>query len=804
MMKNLKLAFRKLFRKGEHSVPRIVSLATGLAFGLILLAEVFYYYSFDSFYPDSNRLYLVNSVAKLDQSSDNLTIYPQVSGAIGPGLKTEVPGIEAATRITSMGGRLDFFSEENRVYSARFVLADEFLHELMPRPMLAGNSASQILKNPMTCMVSSEMANIMGGDVTGQIIELKKYPGKKLTIGGVFEKFPENSNYLFDIAISMVSIGNFMWDGSNNWLGNDRYMTVVKLEKGVSPESIAPAVRAMQVKHQNIEELERENGLRLNYNFEPLQKFFSNQAKDMIFILSAVAFIVLFVSIMNYLLLTLSTLVNRSKTSAIYKCYGAEKRDLQGMIFVENALLFIVSLLFAFAIILISKPFVELQVAHSLTSMLNPYVIIPVLLILCAIVSLVGYLPGRVFAQIPVAEVFRSYQAKSVRWKKGLLAVQFMGVAIISTMLLVVGLQYDKMKNTYHGYDVEGVYYSSVSGIDPSKLQSVLDDLEAMPEVERVGLGYNVPINGASGNNIFFPDGQQQLFNVADYHHVDDNYFVILNIPILSGQAFQGEVSAPNDVMISQRGADLLILNNGWSDGVVGKSIEVSEHNHHGASNITGVFSDLVNGTLNDSDMRPSVFFFQPRERFIERYQQHPNYTFYILIKIASGQHVNVMQKFTNILSNAIPRGEPKVYSLAAVQEGRYQAQKAFRNGLYVGSFVILLITAIGLIGYLNDEIARCRKSLAIRKINGATTNDIVRIFVSDIWKIAIPSVIFGLVGAWYLASGWLTNFARQISLHWYGFLAIGTVILLLVSVMAVINSLKAALRNPVESLKYE
>ena len=90
-MKNLKIAYKKLFRKGEHTVTRIISLATGLAFGLLLFAEVFYYYSFDSFYPDPNRLYVVNSVAKLDQSSEKLSTFPQVSGAIAPGLKAEVP-----------------------------------------------------------------------------------------------------------------------------------------------------------------------------------------------------------------------------------------------------------------------------------------------------------------------------------------------------------------------------------------------------------------------------------------------------------------------------------------------------------------------------------------------------------------------------------------------------------------------------------------------------------------------------------------------------------------------------------------
>lgn len=802
-MKNLQIAFRKLFRKGEHTATRIISLAAGLAFGLLLLSEVFYYYSFDSFYPDANRLYVVNTVAKLDKSSEKLSTYPQVSGAIAPGLKAEVPGVETATRLTSIG-KLDFFSEKELTYNANFVLADEYLHDLMPRKILAGNKASDVLRTPMNCMVSSKIADKIGGNVVGKIIELKDFPGKRLTIGGVFEKFPENSNYIFDVAISMSSIGNFTWDGSENWLGNDRYFSVVKLAKGVTPESLAPAVRAMQEKHQNIEELERENGLVLKYSFESLPKYFSNQVKEMIFILSAIAFIVLFVSVMNYMLLTVSTLVNRSKTSAVYKCYGAEKRDLHGMIFAESALIFVISLAVAFGLMLLVKPFFESQVAHSLEATLNGHVIIPILLILTVLIVFVSYFPGRIFAQTPVAEAFRSYRKKSTKWKKVLLAVQFIGAALILTMLMVVSMQYDRMKNAYHGYDAENVYYGSVSGMDPHKLQTVLNRLEALPEVEKAGFGYDVPINSASGNNVFSPEGDKELFNVADYYFVDDSYFSILNIPVVSGQAFKKEVSAPNDVMISMKGADLLVLSNGWSDGVVGKSVEISEHNRNGASNISGIFSDLINGSISGKDFRPSVFFYMPQERFIEIFKNNPAFNFLILIKTRPGNNRNVMQKFTDIFNDAIPRGEAKVYSLAAEQESRYQAQRGFRNALYVGGFVILLVTVMGLLGYLSDEIARYRKNLAIRRINGATTADVIRIFVSDIAKVAVPCVAVGLVGARFLALKWLQNFSIQISLQWWIFILAGIAILLLTGSVAVLNSMRAAMQNPVQSLRYE
>jgi len=802
-MRSFRIAARKLFRKGEHTATRIISLATGLAFGLLLFAEVFYYYSFDSFYPDANRLYVVNSVAKLDQSSEKLSTHPRISGAIAPGLKAEVPGVEAATRVTSIG-ELDFFSEEELTYNGSFVLADEYLHDLMPRPILAGNKASEILKTPMNCMVSNEIADKMGGNVIGKMIELKDYPGKKLTIGGVFEKLPENSNYRYDVAISMPSIANFTWDGSENWLGNDRYFSVVKLAREVKPESLAPAVREMQKKHQNIEELERRNGVVLKYSFESLPKYFSNQMKEMIFVLSAIAFIVLFVSVMNYMLLTVSTLVNRSKTSAIYKCYGAEKRDLHGMIFAESILIFLISLAVAFGLMLLIKPFFESQVAHSLEATLNGHVIIPILLILTVLIVFVSYFPGRIFAQTPVAEAFRSYRKKSTKWKKVLMAVQFIGAALILTMLIVVSMQYDKMKNAYHGYDAENVYYGAVSGMDPHKLLTVLNQLEALPEVEMAGFGKDVPINGASGNNVLSPDREKDLFNVADYYFVDDSYFSILNIPMVSGQTFQKDVTAPNSVMISQKGADLLVLNNGWTDGVVGKTVEITEHNRNGASNISGIFNDFIMESISSKDERPSVFFYMPQERFIEIFEKNPAFNFLILIKTRPGNNHNVMQKFTDIFNSAISRGEARVYSLAAEQEGEYQSERGFRNALYVGGFVILLITVIGLLGYLSDEIIRYRKNLAIRRINGATVIDVIRIFVSDISRVAIPCVVLGLTGAWFLAMKWLQNFSVQISLQWWVFILAGIAILLLTGAVAVFNSTRAALQNPVNSLRYE
>ncbi len=260
-MRTLKLAFRKLFRKGEHTTARIISLGTGLAFGLILLGEVLYYYSFDNCYPDLDRVYTVAENFKRDE----LKSTDYVSGAIGPGLQAEVPGIEAATRLNHFA-TTDFLTSDNKKYHARFSFADEHWQEVLPRPMISGNP-KEILTTPMQCMISDELAEKIGGNVIGKNIHLQATPQKILTIAGVFERLPENTNYHYDILVSMISTKEFTWDGTDNWLGNDRYYTCVKLKKGVTPESLAPAVRKMQEKHQGIEEIERKNpGFVLKYS----------------------------------------------------------------------------------------------------------------------------------------------------------------------------------------------------------------------------------------------------------------------------------------------------------------------------------------------------------------------------------------------------------------------------------------------------------------------------------------------------------------------------------------------------------
>jgi putative ABC transport system permease protein len=796
----IKNMFRPLFRKGEHSLARIISLVTGLAFGLLLLAEVFYYFSYDGFYPDAKQIYVVHEQFRRDKSTDKLESFPRVSGAIGPGLKAEVPGIELSCRLNALGPNVIYTEERNRL-EAHVSLADEFVFDILPRPMLYGDPR-QILQTPMSCMVSDKIADAMGGNVVGKTITIKRFPGKVLTIEGVFEGLPEHTNYHYDLLISMVSTGEFTWDGRENWMGNDRYYTCVKLEEGVGPESLAPAVRQMQVVHQNIEELEEKyGGIVVQYAFMPIRKVHSNNVKDMIIILSTIALAVLLVSLMNYILLTLSSLANRAKSSAIYKTFGAQSENLQQLIFGETLVLFLLSLLGAVLLIAAIKPFAESQLDHSIGAILNPYVLWPLLLTILILVSITSYLPGRFFSLIPVASVFRKYRQGKNKWKQGLLAVQFIGSSFILIVMIVVTLQYSNMKNADHGYQTKGIYYGSTVGMDGSKLPVILSELRAMSDVEQVGMGFALPLKGASGNNVRSIEENQDLFNVADFYFADENYLSILGIRATEGQDFSPETALANDVLISEKGAGLLLMNTGWTDGVVGKQIIITEH---GNTNICGVFPDVVIRSMANPDERPSVYFYTPEARFEEMKRENAGAPFLILVKVVEGSEAGMMKKIREVFNLGMEEDDAIILSLESELQNNYASEKGFRNALLAGNMVIFLITVIGLIGYTTSEANRRRKELSIRRINGARHSNILRIFILNLGSLAVPSVVAGLIAAWLMVDKWMQNFAVKITLQWQIFFLCSFFILLLVAAVSILNYYRTANRNPIEALRYE
>jgi putative ABC transport system permease protein len=334
-----------------------------------------------------------------------------------------------------------------------------------------------------------------------------------------------------------------------------------------------------------------------------------------------------------------------------------------------------------------------------------------------------------------------------------------------------------------------------------NKLSTVLNELRAIPPIETVGLGFCVPTKGAAGNNVSLPGGEKELFNVADFYWIDDNYLSILNIKVSEGSNFSSESCVPYDFLISRKGAEKLITYNGWKDGVIGKQITLSEH---GTYTIRGIFPDFIIHSITDPDQRPAMFSFLPDSKFQEMIEKNPSFSCYILVKAHEGTQADIIKKMTAILNLAITHKDAAVISLESEKTELYASEEGFRTAMFAGNVIILLITLLGLLGYIATEASRRSKELAIRKISGARLSDILKMFIKDLEYTALPAVITGLAGSWLSAQKWMENFVYKSPLHWEIFVLCGLFVLIFIAFISASYYVFVANRNPVEALRYE
>lgn len=781
----------------KNLIIKILSLGIGLAAGIVLVAKVCFELSYDRNFKDADRIYkIMTGFTQSGQYED----FGQVSGAIAPGMMREVPGVEYGTRVTFLFGsdRYRFVDQgDDSFIKGELVLADTCFFKVFGHEVIAGDPAKALAKE-MTAMVSRSFAEKIGGiqECIGKTIYNEEYPDYKFTVEGVFEDFPDNCTLSYDILLSMETYDK---ESTENWLGNDRYKGFVKLAEGVDPNTLRPAIRKMQENNQDME-LIKSAGVEIEYFLKPFAKVHTSDPliKNTITILSIVAVLLLVISLMNYVLIAISAVVKRSKEVGVRKCYGAETPDIYSMLSKEAARDMGLAVLFAVILVTCGKSLIMNILGVEFKTLLVPQSIIAiaVTIVILYVISVVA--PARLYSRIPIAAAFRNYTESSKKWKLGLLGVQFFINMALVVMLVFVSLQYRKALYGEVGYDYENLLYLTLYNQKAqSSSERIKTELERLPEVEGVEFGYELPMSGSSGNNVYIPGMTEELFNFADQYSSTKGYNSLLGIPYVEGRAPEIE----GEVAVDQNFAEKICKIGNWKDGAVGKTINLTGHGD-GMSMygdpfvICGVYRNYLLGTNAGRDYRPSARFYGDLSG------DYWMKECLIRVNNADRQTIDKIQK---IIDDIFPESTNKeVRSYAADLRGSYDDKLKMRNTIILGCILSLIVALIGLIGYIRDESNRRSKEMAIRKINGATTNEIIGLFIKDISRIAIISAILADVLAWYASRLWLQQFSEKISLSPWVFIAGNIVVLLIISGAVVLNCLRIAKANPVESLKNE
>lgn len=769
---------------------KVLSLSIGLSVGIVLIAKVFFELSYDSFYKDIDRVYTIRNY--YSQHGDEHD-YGQVSGAVSVGFMEEVPGIEVGTRTTFVFNGDIYLDADGNKLKGILVCADTCFFKVFDRPILAGDPV-QVLGKWGSVMVNRSFAEKMGGvqECIGKQIANADMEGLKMTIEGVFDDFPKNGSLDYDILLSMDTYGKRSTD---NWLGNDRYKGYVKLAPGIDPNTLSDAIRKMQEAHQPLEQMEAQ-GISMRYFLSPFSTMHTSspKVKTQVILLSIIAALLIIISLLNYILIVISSMVKRSKEVGVRKCYGAEGKHIYWMLTKESLLHMSLSLVIAAIIIFAGRGIVENLLGVPFQTLLVPQSIVAIAAVLLFVLVISIVVPAELYQRIPVLAAIKNHTENSRRWKLSLIGVQVLINVFLVVMMLIIGSQYQKVSNADTGYDYKNLYYFDLFDGDRHAQVRAVETLRRLPEVSGVAAAYNLPYSGSNGDNVYLPEDDRELFNIADQYECSPEFYELLNIRFVEGRAPRDS----SEVVVDEKFVQKMASFTDWSDGAVGKQVFITGHGENGMMDkgyftISGVYKSFLIGNLQDVDERPGALFYGEIGS-MAHWMPH------ILFKVRP----DALEKVRGALNEALPDKEINIVSYAEEMRAAYADSKKMRNTMALGVVFSLLIALLGLIGFIKDESLRRSKEMAVRKINGATTRDILSIFAKDIMKLSAVMAVIACAAAFFVAHKWLEQFAEKVSLNPLYFIGGAALTLLIVLGVVVLNCLKIARANPVDSLKNE
>ena len=792
----MKRAIKSLFRKGQSNFTKILCLSIGLAIGLTMLAEVIYERSADSFIPRLEDTYQIQENYKM--KGEGWHNFPQCSGAHAPGIKSVCPEVEAATRYTWLRESATFVTEDNEELTGNTFLCDSSFFDVFPRKVFMGEDPKTGLNKTGQAYISEKLFKTVGQKIIGKTISLRVNKAFRLTVIGVFEDLPENTHLnKIDIMVAMPTAPQLWgWDSPNNIIGNDRYLGYIRLRHGTNPDDLQG--RMDQWIEDRVGQKLKEAGTQVRFNLQPVKGIYlqSDNNRVMNFVFLGFGIIMLLVSVFNYILLVISSMVNRAKSIATYRCYGAESKDIYKMILSESFLhIFCISLPLAILLIFGSQNILQEQIGHSLKSLFPFSTVIVCILITLAIIGICGWLPGYLYTKIPLTYAYRRYTENKRRWKLALLFVQFLMTSFFISILVVIGLQYNKLTNYNLGFNYKNTLMIDLDGVNKNERERCYQELKKDLNVSGVTWATHNMADIPSGDNVWNAETNEEYTNISNLFSVGDDFFHTFEIPVVEGRTFTPVAvdSLSKEVMVDRDFVKKMEQVAGWKGSAIGKTVHITSH--RGPYTIIGIYDHIQTGSLTSGmNLRPTVMYYGTiNSPWIER--------FYVRLNQFDSDHI---QRIQQLVDNTIKENPKQVLMLRMEIGNNYDQLKHVRNSVLFAGISILLIALAGLIAYILDEVGRRRSEIAIRAIFGATLKDLQKIFQKNLIYMAVPGILIGALAAWKVSQYILQMFSVKIDLTWYLFVGCMLFVLLVVLSVASMLVYRAARANPTENLRTE
>ena len=730
-MKQIYYVIQTLLRGRGSNIIKIISLGLSLTMSILLFSRVAYEQSFDTCYKDYDNLYQIWSVFTV--KGEKYPPQEQNCGPVAGAILENFPEqVEAATS-TCYWKNSPLYNGNIR-FDEKKIVADSLFFQTMGIEVLSGNPVK-------------------------------------------YKALPANATVNPEAVISMPTLWNEGSGGNYSWQGGDSYPEYIRFRPGADKSVVNARIDAMIEKYRP-----EESKTKYGYTafVKPIRDTYRNyeSVKRMRNIMSVLGFAILFIAALNYVLISISSLTYRAKAVGVHKCNGASGGKIFGMFLLETGIIIVAALLLMALVLLNFREFFEDTAAANLSLLLAPERIWVPLTVIGVLFIVGGVLPGRLFARIPVSQVFRRYTEGKKGWKRPLLFIQFAGVAFISGLMCVVMAQYQYVLNKDMGYNPQRLALANAYWNKEKECDAAFQFFKGLPYVEAVTSANNTPISGYSGSMIRDESGNA-LFSTRACYYMREDYPAMMGMTFKTGRMARTE----DEVIVNETFADMMH----WGNDAVGRTVDVD-----------GTAQMKVVGVLKDFQIED---FTADKMPFVARYNKYFVGTIHVRLK---EPFVRNLQQLNKDVADAFHNQTIDFIGYEKKITDSYNSVRVFRNATLMAAITMFFVMLMGLIGYTADEVRRRSKEIAIRKVNGAEASSILELLSKDILVVALPAVILGSLASWYINGVWMEQFAEQIPLGWIVYLLVIIVNLVIIVGCVLWKSWRIANENPVNSIKSE
>ena len=796
MLQNyFKLALRNLRKNKIYSTINLLGLAFGLAAAIAVLLYVQDEISYEKFHAKAAHIVRVNSEVVYDGNEKKLGTAPNVLASF---LQERLPEVETATRVyaNNFTGAANVRTDGTNYAENQLYWADPNVLNVFTFNMLAG-SASDALARPNTAILNATTARRYFGsseNAVSKTIRVDNYIDLEIT--GVFADFPANTHAPFDIVGSFQSI-RFGKPENYSW-SNASFYTYLLLRPGADPgaleskiaalvEKDAPADRiSFQFKPKPLLDIHLYSGDISTFDMQPYGDIW--QVRSLI----GLAVLLLLIACINYMNLATAQSQRRAKEVSLSKTLGANSMHLALKFYVETALITLLGIGGSIVLLWLGLPFFNEMADKKLTTgfLAALWFWMGIGAIWFLMTLLAGAYPAVFLSSFSPAKVMRQSfgagQGGSGWFRKGLVVFQF----CISTALIVSTLIFYKQLNFIRdkklGYSPEQVVALKVSGAENRQQTEALEsEIKQLAFVKGVARTQTFPGRKGSGRTLSRPDEPEGA--ALTTCRARPEVFNVLNIPLLAGQPMKNPTDGDTitQVVINRSAAQHL----GWSpEEAIGRTVEANLQN----AVITGVVEDFHFGTMREKI--GCYAFHNARTEGLD----------FLLVKVQTKRLSDAMHDLETAFKRTMTSSAFDYVFLDEQLDALYRSEQRMAKVALVFAGLAIFIACLGLFALAAFAAERRTKEIGVRKVLGASVAGITGLLAKDFLKLVLIAIVIASPVAYWAMNKWLTDFAYRIDIQWWMFAVAGAVAVAVAFLTVSFQSVKAALANPVKSLRSE